>query len=59
MLKKDFIKLFENLDDNAEIVVPSTAQFEGYNTITDQIEIFEDNIDGKSVIVIQEKDRLI
>ncbi len=59
MLKKDFKKLFESLDDNSEIVVPSTTQFEGYNTITDQIEIFEDNIDGKSVIVIQEKDRLI
>ena len=59
MLKKDFIKLFENLDDNAEILIPSTTQFEGYNTITDQIEIFEDNIDGKNVIVIQEKDRLI
>lgn len=59
MLKKDFIKLFESLDDNSEIVVPSTTQFEGYNTITDQIEIFKDNIDGKNVIVIQEKDRLI
>lgn len=55
MLKKDFIKLFENLDDNAEILIPSTIQFEKhYNiNITDQIEV----IGGDTWIVIQEKDR--
>lgn len=59
MKKLDFIKLFDNLDDKAEIVITSTTQFEGYNTITEQIEVFEDNIDGEKVIIIQEKDRLI
>lgn len=59
MLKKEFIKLFEDLGDNVEIVVPSTTQFNGYNTITEQIEILQDVVEGKRIIIIQEKDRLI
>lgn len=59
MIKKEFVKLFKDLDDNAEVVIPSTTQFKGFNVITEKIEIFEDKINGKNVIVIQEVDRLI
>lgn len=59
MKKKDFIKLFENLDDEVKVVIPSTIQFDGYNVITEDIEVIEDNVDGEKIIVIQEKDRLI
>lgn len=59
MKKKDFIKLFENLDDEVKVFIPSTIQFDGYNVITEDIEVVEDHVDGEKIIVIQEKDRLI
>lgn len=59
MKKREFLRLFENLDDEAEVVIPSTTQFEGYNMITEKIEVFEDNVDGENIIIIQEVDRLI
>ena len=56
MKKKDFIKLFENLDDEAKVVITSTIQFDGYNVITEDIEVIEDYVDDEKIIVIQEKD---
>lgn len=60
MKKKDFKKLLENVDDETNIVVPSTTQFESFNTISEYIEIIEDyDEDNKKIVIIQEKDRLI
>ena len=60
MKKKDFIKLLENVDDETNIVIPSTIQFEGFNTISGDIEIIEDyDGDNRKIVIIQEKDRLV
>ena len=59
MKKKDFIKLLENIDDETNIVVPSKTQFNGYNVISDNIEIVEDyDIGNEKIAIIQEKGRL-
>ena len=59
MIKKDFIKLLENIDDETNIVVPSKTQFNGYNVISDNIEIVEDyDIGNEKIAIIQEKGRL-
>lgn len=60
MLKKNFMKLFEKVDDETNIVIPSTSQFEGYNTISEDIEVLEDFDDeGKKILIIQEIGRII
>lgn len=59
MLKKDLMKLLEKFDDEANIVIPSTTQFEGYNVISEDIEVIEDYDDiGDKIAIIQEKNRL-
>ena len=59
MKKKDFIKLLENIDDETNIVVPSTTQFNGYDVVLDDIEIIEDYDAGnEKIAIIQEKGRL-
>ena len=59
MLKKDLMRLLEKFDDETNIVVPSTIQFEGYNVISEDIEVIEDydDVDSK-IVIIQEKNRL-